>query len=256
MPRGVNDYDTAKLQGRNVSNADSFSIISPGLVTSGLVLHLNAGNFNSYPIAGTTIYDLSESRADGTVSGTGSTYVRDGGGAIDLNASPASWISCPTSVGNFTTQDFSCQIWIYLTSTSSSSAGQGPVIFWKGNFQTNGYYCQINQGTPPAVLFYTNQSGASQVTQSTATLTVGAWNCICTTRTGTSVRTYINGADATSTAGTHTNPAASSNNFFLNAYSTLIYGNVTYSMFSIYNRRLTPTEVEQNFNATRARFGI
>ena len=256
MPRGVNDYDAAKLQGRNVSNADSFSIISPGLVTSGLVLHLDVGNFNSYPIAGTTIYDLSQSRTNGTISGSGSTYVRDGGGAIDLNASPASWISCPTSAGNFTTQDFSFHVWLYLTSTTTNTAGQGPVFIWKGNFNQNGYFAQINQGTPPLVTFVTNQGSANQATTSTATLTVGAWNCICITRTGTSVRIYINGADATSTAGTHTNPGSSGSNLLVNTYNISFFGNLTYSMFSVYDRRLTPTEVEQNFNATRARFGV
>ena len=57
MPRGINDYDTAELQGRNVANANSVNIVSPGLITDGLTLHLDAGNFVSYPAAGSTLQD-------------------------------------------------------------------------------------------------------------------------------------------------------------------------------------------------------
>lgn len=256
MPFGVNDYDTAELQGRNVANSNSINIISPGFVTSGMVLHLDAGNSVSYPTSGTTWYDLGERRENGTITGSGSSFVFDAGGAIDLNASPVSSVRLPTSVGNFSPQDFSFFIWFYLTSTTTSSAGQGPVIIYKGAFQSSWYYAQISQTSPASISFFTNQSGSVQVTSSTNTLTVGAWNCVAITRSGASVRIYVNGVDAVASAGSHINPAGGTTNFVINAYDTQIYGNVTYSMLSIYERMLTPAEVGQNFNATRARFGI
>lgn len=258
MPRGVNDYDTARIQGRNVSNANSYSIVSPGLVTDGLVLHFDAGNFNSYPIAGTTWYDLSDSRTTGAI--TSGTYVRDGGGAIDLNASPAGYVRLPNAdICNFTSQNFSFNIFFYLTSTTTNTAGQGPILFWKGNYRTNGYYAQVSQASPASLIFYTNQSGADQTSTSTANIVVGGWNNVCITRNGASVRIYINGVDSTSIAGTHSNPTSSTSVFRINEYlgvGTPIFGDVTYAILSSYVRALTPTEVEQNFNATRARFGV
>jgi hypothetical protein len=255
MSRGVNDYDAARIQGRNVSNANSYSIVSPGLVTDGLILHLDAGNFNSYPISGTTWYNLSDIRNSGTIGNF--TYVRDGGGSLDMNASAGSNITFGDPYFcDFSAQDFSFNIFLYITSTTTSTGGQGPVLLFKGGFQIRGYYAQVSQASPAAVTFFTNQSGAVQTSLSTASITIGAWNNICFTRSGSSVRIYINGIDATSTAGTHSNPSGSSDTLIINSYGAQIYGNVTYAIFSAYNRTLTPTEVEQNFNATRARFGV
>lgn len=256
MPRGINAYDEGRIQGRNVANANSSNIVSPGIVTDGLVLHLDAGNYQSYPIAGTTWYDLSGQGANGTLT-NGPTYIRDGGGAIDCGVS-SNFINLPTSAGNFTTQDFSFVVWLNITSATTSTAGNGPVPFWKGDYRTNGYYSQIVQGTAPlSYLFVTNQSGAHQVTESTNSLNLATWYCLCLTRAGSSVRTYINGQDATATAGTHISPAAATgNNLRINTYNAVVYGDVTYAVFSAYERMLTPTEVSQNFNALRARFNI
>lgn len=254
MPRGVNDYDAGELQGRNVANSNSVNIISPGIITDGLVLHLDAGNYVSYPASGANWNNLTDNRIVGALSGTYS-FVRDGGGAIDFSKAVNSSANLG-SIFNFTSQTFSFRVFFYLTSEVSSSSVQGPMLFYKGPYQTRGYFSQLSKTSPSAVNFVTNQSGATQVTFSNSLVIVGAWNDICIVRNGSSVRTYINGVDQTSSAATHSNPTGASDNFLINSYGTDFFGDVTYSIFSVYDRDLSPTEVSQNFNATRARFGI
>ena len=76
-------------------------------------------------------------------------------------------------------------------------------------------------------------------------------------RNGSSVTNYINGLNATSGAGTHINPASSSSNFQLAWYGTgNIFANIRIASFQAYNRALSATEVAQNYNALKHRFGL
>ena len=161
------------------------------------------------------------------------------------------------NIFNFTTEDFSFNIFFYLTSLTTSTVGQAPVLFYKGSYQVNGYYIQLGSSNPSSTNFITNQSGANQVTTSTLSLIVGAWNNLSVTRSGSSVKIYINGVDATASAGTHINPTSSTDNFVLSSYnSASIFSNIRIASFQVYNRTLSAIEVLQNFNAVRSRFGL
>ena len=161
------------------------------------------------------------------------------------------------NIFNFTTEDFSFNIFFYLTSLTTSTVSQAPVLFYKGSYQNNGYYIQLSSNNPSSVNFITNQSGTNQVTTSTLSLIIGAWNNLSVTRSGSSVRTYINGVDATASAGIHINPTSSTDNFVLSSYNSVsIFSNIRIASFQVYNRTLSAIEVLQNFNAVRSRFGL
>jgi hypothetical protein len=226
---------------------------NPRIVTDGLVLALDAGNTKSYPGSGTTWTDLSGGGNTGTLT-NGPTYSSANGGSIVFDG-VNDYATC-SNILNFTTESFTFNIFFYLTSTTTNSVGQGPILFYKGAFNSNGYYIQLTQNNPSQAAFITNQSGVNQITISSLSIVVGAWNNISVTRSGSSVRIYINGVDATSSAATHINPASSTDNFQLAAYSTGIFANTRIASFQAYNRALTATEISQNFNALRGRYGI
>jgi hypothetical protein len=233
------------------TNAGRTHIATKGVVQSGLVLNLDAGASTSYPGIGTTWTNLSGSGI-GTLT-NGPTYSSANGGSIVFDGTD-DFINCG-NILNFTTESFTFNIFFYLTSTTTNQAGQSPVLFYKGDFQQNGYYCQVST----SVSFVTNQSGANQTTVSTSALVVGGWNCVSIVRNGSSVTNYINGLNATSVAGTHINPTSSSQNFTLSRYGSggfLIYANIRIASFQAYNRALTAAEVSQNYNALRGRFGL
>jgi hypothetical protein len=84
----------------------------------------------------------------------------------------------------------------------------------------------------------------------------GTWYHIVATGTNGSQKTYVNGVQDNSGSYTLT-PSANSNSLLLGrlAYSGL-YVNMNMNSARIYNRALTATEVMQNYQATKTRFGL
>ena len=257
MPRGVNTQDEGRIQGRNVANANSSNIVAPGIVTDGLVLHLDAGNYESYPIAGTTWYDLSGRGNNGTLT-SGPTYIRNGGGAIDFDGTNdyASFTS-----SRYQLQSFSIAIWVNPQTQNAALVSlldyshTSPAVNWvvqSEDATTNRYYyLAYGDGSSfqPSGNF-----GAGKGVQ----LTTNEWQYLVFTKTGTAVRGYRNSVEvltATATNGTVSYNAtqiavaalATGGSRFFKGYVPIV---------KIYNRALTPTEVAENFNATRARFNI
>ena len=225
----------------------------PRTITNGLVLALDAGNSKSYPGSGTTWTDLSASGNNGTlVNGVG--YNSGNLGSLVFDG-----VNDYVNLGNildYTTENFTFNTFFYLNSFTTSTPGQGPQLFWKGSFNTNGYYCAINaDGT---ILFHTNQSGAGQFSYtSPGLIAVGVWNNVSVVRTGPSVKIYINGVDRTNASATHINPTSSTGNFQLGAYDAgFIYSNHRVATFQSYSRALSAAEIQQNFNALKGRFGL
>lgn len=152
---------------------------------------------------------------------------------------------------NFTSQDFSFNIWASFSSFTSSNGSNMPVLIYKGNYNTNGYYMEIFSS---GVAFYTCQGGATQYSSAVQTLSLNTWYNFCVTRSGSSVRIYINGIDKTSTVGTHINPASSSINFTIGSYGTNFYMGGKVRSFFVYTKQLSATEVLQNYNALKNGF--
>jgi len=224
--------------------------IAPNIVTDGLVLYLDAANTKSYVSGSTTWNDMSGFSNNGTLV-NGPTFNSANGGSIVFDG-VNDWVNCG-NILNYTSQPFSFGYWINFNSFTTNASGQGPIVFYKGAFNNRGYYVQHGSS---GFTFTTNQSGSAQFTSGTGVNTVGVWYYVVITRNGASVRTYVNGVDTTSSAGSHVDPVSSSENFRLAVYSNSIWMNGKMSNFTNYNRTLTPTEVLQNYNATKTRFGL
>jgi len=253
-----NEFGLSGIQTLNGSSTD----IAKGSID----LYLDAANLNSYPGTGTAWNDLSGNARNGTLT-NGPTFTADLGGTGGYITTDG--INDLITVGlnfNYTTQAFSIGMWIYPLSFDATG-GINAVLFWKGSFQLSGYYAEINPRNGN-ILFYTNQSGASQISAAAYNpnpssrpnlpFLPGNWYHLFFVRSGTSVKIYINGVDRTSTSATHTNPAtASTNTFQIARYdATANYTNIRWASFIIYQRALTDAEVLQNFNASRKRFGL
>lgn len=251
MPRGINAYDEGRLQGRNVANANSSNIVSPGIVTDGLVFHVDAGNYASYPIAGTTWYDLSDRRNNGTLT-NGPVYARNGGGTIVFDGTN-DYVAFGTSLPDFTTQ-LTINVWAKISGSPTDG-----IFCTKGEHDaslTANFGFQV--GGVGQVVFYARQSGFGYTTtlSPTSYWTNSVNNYVVTYNAG-SVIFYKNGTSFSShTFGLNTLPATSGPLYigFLKGYFAYFPGDIYFEQ--LYNRALTPTEVAQNFNATRARFGV
>ena len=223
----------------------------PNIVTSGLTLYLEASFTPSYPKSGTKWADLcGVSSITGSLT-NGPTFNTDFYGSIVFDGTN-DYVSCG-NILDYTSGDFSFSYWIYVTSLTTGSPGNGPVIIYKGAFQVNGYYDQLN--ADGSISFITNTAGGGAVTGTAAgIISVGNIYNIAYTRSGTSIKIYLNGVDVTGFSGTHANPVTSSNNFLIASYAVGIFANVRIYSFANYNRQLTPTEVLQNYYAGKKRF--
>jgi len=111
---------------------------------------------------------------------------------------------------NYTSGAFTISVWVKPNSLSNT-----PVIFSSGSYQVNGYYCHLGV----TVSCNTNQAGAAQTTSSANIFTTDMWQHLAIVRNGTSIRIYRNGQDVTITAGTHTNPASTTDKFTIGTYA-------------------------------------
>jgi hypothetical protein len=229
------------------------NIMTPPIVTNGLVLALDAANQKSYVSGSNTWRDLSGNVNNGTLT-NGPTFNTDNGGTIVFDGTN-DYINLG-NILNYTSQPFTISYWVYFNSLNTNVGGQGPVVIFKGAYAVNGYYDQI--ASNGQITFITNQSGVVQSSYTdTGAVIISTWYNIVYTRNGASVRIYINGIDKINTAGTHINPTSSANNFNIANYGPdYIYGNFRLSNFINYNRSLSAAEVQQNYNAIKSRFDL
>ena len=156
---------------------------------------------------------------------------------------------------NFTSEDFTLNIWFYLNSYVTYDVNQGPVMIWSGNWKSSGYYMQVD--VAGYILFATNQPGVWQGSRTAdGSCPLNTWMNVCITRSGPSVRIYINGVDSNTVSASHVNPTASGwPYYYLGSYfDNYNNPNGYISYFSAYDRTLTATEVNANYISLRERY--
>ena len=227
---------------------------SPSIVQSGLVLYLDAANTRSYPRSGTTWTDLSRSDYTGTLI-NGPTFDSTNGGSILFDGSnDLVEITNSTSLTSFT-----ISMWFKMTGPGSTGGASNTI--YNSLFGINSGLRRIlvstsaNTGTEGVILV---QMGGSNYFSSSSTATVtNRWNNVVYTWQANTAIIYINGiAETPQTNSSVTFPAA---NLFLGAYSNPVVayamkGNIAQT--SIYNRVLSATEILQNYNTIKTRFGL
>jgi len=261
MPRGVNTQDEGRIQGRNVVNANSSNIVAPGIVTDGLVLHLDAGNYESYPIAGTTWYDLSGRGNNGTLT-SGPVYARAGGGSISFDGTNDRVIIPSTSAKNtFNGKTaLTISVWAYLDAYHPDD-GSNFVCWPISNSSITSPFTVIFINVSKLGVLTVSVGDGTNRTIFTSSFTVGlsSWNNFGLIWDGANLYAFLNNSiSTTSSAAAYTINYTGTADIFISGYNEIstywIDGNV--SQVSIYDRNLTPTEISQNYNATRARFNI
>ena len=245
------------------------------IITSGLTFCFDAGFTPSYSTSGVTWYDISYSGYNGTLT-NGPTFSSTNGGSIvfdgvDDYIDNIGGTSAFDFIGS--TGVFSIGFWFKMNATNTRT-------LFIGNTLTNtekGWLIGVEYGAAGygnnCIRFQAtgNATNTRLIAGSTNDNTIDAttWtHCLFTSSSGNYVgQWYINGvASTTSTrvgAGNanqgsyYGGPAARTLNVGRCNYSSTIIplaGNVA-SVF-IYNRTLSSTEVLQNFNAQKSRYGL
>ena len=210
------------------------------IVTNGLVLALNAADRNSYVSGSTTWYDLSGNGLNGSPTGTFPTFNSTHNGNLVFN-------NTPISVGNssiLNLTNLTLSVWYKTTTTSNQ------ILI--GKRYTSSYYLNVAPGGNTFSL-WTNASEL-QATGIT-TLGDGNWHNITATMSGTAKTTYYDGIQKST--GTGNIPTTDSVNLLIgNSVDLSFPFNGSISNVLIYNRALSASEVLQNYNAQKSRFGL
>ena len=227
----------------------------PRIVTSGLVLYMDAGNSKSYPGTGTAWNDLSGNGNNGTLT-NGPTYSSDNKGSIVLDGSN-DYITCGNNSSLNITGNITISFWIKLLVTNKNQT----VVHKDNQYTLNfGYQGPL----PGANLSYADSSHWSYINFGYhGSFLANNWYNIIAIRSSNNVTIYANNILIISkTFGSAITVPATTYNCVVGGYAnassapTENYTNANISMVSIYNRALSSSEVSQNFNATKGRFGL
>ena len=229
----------------------------PSVVTQGLVLALDAADRNSYPGSGTTWTDLSGNGNNGTFVGT--TTFDSSTNSISFDSGSNTYVQTPF---NSLLTDISISVWFNAqVQDSDSGSGLRPIVML-GNFLTQGplEISMLRNGLAdvgkmrfeigsdaPAYRYVTNERYDDQ-----------NWHNAVLVKDNTTMNVYIDGNLEVS--------QVNDNDILYDTSIALRIGGGTSSTArrflgkvattSVYNKALTATEIQQNFNATRGRLGL
>lgn len=225
------------------------------IVTDGLSLYLDTGNFQSYPETGINFYDLSPYKNNSLLINS-PTYVSTGGKSIALNGTNQ-LIYTGTNTSTLLSS-FSLLIFIKLDRVTGTQMLIGR-CGGASAFYAHNYYWTVSNGY--LYLSFRDTTGNYPSATSNVLLSINTIYQLCVTYSSAAgLSFYINGVQRNT---------FSSNNIttqtpFLSAASVLAIGsnyaegkdytkgNVYTSQ--IYNRVLTGAEILQNYNVLKSRF--
>ena len=119
----------------------------------------------------------------------------------------------------------------------------------------NGWIFFLNGPNSKLSLRHHNGSATSYNVEYSSGINLNQWYHIAATDDGAVVRIYLNGTQiVTGTSATSTNYSGQPLIGQFGGGNAMTYGNIP--VVKIYNRTLTASEIQQNFNAVRGRYGI
>ena len=218
---------------------------SSDVVTSGLLMHLDAGNASSYPGSGSTWTNLIGGGLNGSMS-AGVSYSTNDGGSMVFNGSSTAVVSVASaSAVTGLTNNITVEGWYKSTNNHPEilSTGSGSNGICLGYYSTGGTNWKVTKYG--VIDIYTGS-----IPQNTA------WHQVVVTYSSTAgVKVYIDGALSNSYAN-NTNIAASSTPTVNIGALESTYHTGSIGIIRWYNTVLSATDVLQNFNANRSRYGI
>lgn len=212
----------------------------PKIVSSGLVLCLDAANKVSYPGSGTSWIDLSGNNNIGTLT-NGPTFNSGNGGSIVFDGVD-DYADCGNNASVKLTSG-AVNVWMKTTSTTAAYQGIVTKALNYGIYNYGGNLLLYDWGT-----------GADR--NSGISISDGKWRLITlnfSSNSPNNAKVYINSVLVYTTTMYKTADTINLGISTGSGGSQLFPG--TIGSVQIYNRELSTTEVLQNYNAVKGRFG-
>ena len=267
--KALNDY----VINRKTRSLNTTFLANSPIILDGLVLWLDAGVSDSYPAGGTIWKDLAGSN-NGTLI-NGPTFSSGNGGSIVFDGTN-DYVNISNSGFNLGV-NFTVQLWTKITRFGGGPFGPGQAT--RASLISNSYPYSTNQGfficatsqgpspnftaTPGTERFFIS-IGQDQFSCGSSVGSLSAFvdkwvNLSASVNNTAPIRLYINGIEALY-EGQQNGPSSLS--YTGGPFSVGVRNNTEeflqglISQVSIYNKALTPTEILQNYNAMKGRFGL
>jgi hypothetical protein len=224
--------------------------------TDGLVFHVDAGNKNSYTGTGTTWTDLSGNSNTGTLT-NGPTYNSGNGGYILFDG-----INDYADIADSNSLDITPAVTIDTWVNFPTFTSYGGIIAKRSEATARGnYYLRVGDSTGQFQLgTFPNGVGHNIWVTSKTDFATNTWYHLVGTISSSTHKIYVNGVEYAGSFGWGggTTMVADTLNLRIGmGYDSAGEpGNVKVSCVRIYNRALSLTEINQNYNAQKSRFGL
>ena len=225
------------------------------IVTRGLRVYLDAGDTRSYPGTGTTWTDLSGNGVNFTLRNS-PTYSSTNGGILTFASASFQYADTATNLGDLNT--FTTEAWVKWNGNPAGGTNAVITNLYDGVSKVNFTLgaAEPLSATVRAGFF----NGAWRNTSTGQTPTLGIWYHYAGTYDGTTVRLYINGISSHTLTYTGTPGSGGAIRIARRwddvANVTTNFTDGVIPVVRIYNRALSATEVKQNFNSQRTRYGV
>ena len=224
-------------------NLEAANFEYPNIITDGLVLNIDAGFVSSYPTAGTTWYDLSGNDSNGTlINNPAFTSANSGSIVWDGTDDYYNTGKTATQLG-FYDANYTMEAWVYPTSLTNDRTMFGTdqqgfrqglhLVFRNGNIYQGHYASDFNAGT----------------------VTVNNWYQIVYTFNASNGACQIFKNNVSQGTGTIASFIGTTN-VVIARWAEQGYFSGNGGIYRIYNRVLSSSEISQNYNAQKGRFGL
>jgi hypothetical protein len=230
------------------------SIAGPGkIIQDGLVLYLDASNTKSYVSGSTTWTDISRTGNNGTLT-NGPSFSGSNGGVIVFDGSN-DYVAGPTFTG-LGSSNRTVDVWFQVRSLSATSTSERILTLVTDDTSTD---------TPALTFAYSNTLSSLSAGfggtpyngyVSNFNFTLSTWINLVASITGNNIVVYKDSiliGSATNSGAVGANPI-----LYLGRYNNFYsqYADIIISSCKIYNRALSATEVLQNYNVEKKKFGL
>lgn len=245
---------SAEISTNFAAEKDRFGAATSTVVTSSILLHLDAGNSSSYGGSGTTWTDLTGNARNATLVNS-PTYSVTGGGYFSFLDTSFQYATI-ADIGD--RSQWTVEAWFRL---SASLSGKVTAVVTNQFNLTN--KLNFSLGTNRAPTSYNLCAGyfnGAWRTTTGFTPSTDIWYQVVGTNDGTVINQYVNGTLDTSLTYTGTSQTGGEIRIArrwdepANVASNFMRGDV--AIVRIYSRALSAAEVLQNYNVNRARFGL
>jgi hypothetical protein len=231
-----------------------------GIVTNGLVLALDAAKKDSYPGSGTIWRDISGNGNNGTLV-NGPTFNSENGGNIVFDGIN-DYVDIPSTSLNFVNQPITLSSFVRVNTLGSE--GGTNIFFSKDRSGNVNRFTQFHiDSSDKFRLLLQNGTNSVSFVGNGPNLTKNIHQ-VSVVITVQNVIFYLNGVQygdiISNSNGVLPNYPSNSVSWRINRLNADsfgdFFGNTTIYLSQIYNRALSATEVLQNYNATKGRYGL